>query len=527
MLSRSQLIILGVLLLGPLLIFAGIGGWALWETNRFIWVSWSVPACWGLAWLLRRWWGKSLSPSLPDLDVTHWTPRDEAAALLVRQEQELANVISAERLAETQFYIDATQQLAYKIARHYHPRADDPLGSLTVIEILAATRLVAEDLESWFASSVPGGHLVTITQWQMLSHAPRWWQYASNAGWVASILLNPVNLGRYFVSKLAVDPLSKELQGSFLTAFYLIYLRQVGYYLIEMNSGRLRGGTKRYRAVMDRLVPGAATTATHGMHETLHPGPVDVTIAVIGQVKAGKSSLVNCLLGDQRATVDVLPSTQQVNRYRVDRLGEAGTKEMLTLLDTPGYADAGASEGQFEETLKAVRQADLVLLVMDAKSPAKRADQDVLNRLSAWYTEHPHLKTSPMVGVITKIDALSPLMEWQPPYDWTRPTRPKEESIAGAVNYVRELFGHRLDAVVSVCSDSERQRSYGITEFLIPAMTALLPEARAVSLVKTLHADQDQGKFTQLLMQALSAGRQAIDYWQSVNAPPFRGKSMR
>jgi len=57
--------------------------------------------------------------------------------------------------------------------------------------------------------------------------------------------------------------------------------------------------------------------------------------------------------------------------------------------------------------------------------------------------------------------------------------------------------------------------------------TALLPEARAVSLVKTLHADQDQGKFTQLLMQALSAGRQAIDYWQSVNAPPFRGKSMR
>ena len=74
-----------------------------------------------------------------------------------------------------------------------------------------------------------------------MSHAPTWWNYASNAGWIASILLNPINLGRYFVSKLAVDPLSKELQGSILAAFYMIYIRQVGYYLIEMNSGRLSG----------------------------------------------------------------------------------------------------------------------------------------------------------------------------------------------------------------------------------------------------------------------------------------------
>ena len=42
---------------------------------------------------------------------------------------------------------------------------------------------------------------------------------------------------------------------------------------------------------------------------------VTVTIAVIGQVKAGKSSLVNCLLGEQRAAVDVLPLTQTVQRY--------------------------------------------------------------------------------------------------------------------------------------------------------------------------------------------------------------------
>lgn len=508
MLSRFQLTLLGALILLPVLLFAGVGIWALSQTHWLFWLSWSIPICWGLAWLLRRWWGKSLSPALPELDVTHWTPRDEAAALLVRQEQELANVIPPNRLTDTQFYIEATQQLAYKIARHYHPRADDPLESLTVIEILAATRMVAEDLESWFAESVPAGHLVTVAQWKLLSHAPTWWNYASNAGWIASILLNPINLGRYFVSKFAVDPLSKELQGSILAAFYMIYIRQVGYYLIEMNSGRLKGGTRKYRRVMDRM------ESKDGEPASNVAAPVDVTIAVIGQVKAGKSSLVNCLLGEQKATVDVLPSTRKVDRYRVEQLGDGGHREILTLLDTPGYAEAGASAEQFDETLNAVRQADLVLLAMDAKSPAKEADRDMLTKLADWYAAHQHLKPAPLVGVATKIDTLSPVMEWEPPYDWQRPRRPKEEHIAGALAYVRELFGHRLETVVPVCTARDRGRVYGIAEELVPAMTALLPEARAVSLVKTLHADQLEGRFSQILSQAVNVGRQAIELWR-------------
>src|SRR5262249_59470201 len=44
-------------------------------------------------------------------------------------------------------------------------------------------------------------------------------------------------------------------------------------------------------------------------------GVRQVTITLVGQVKAGKSSLVNALLGEQRAKTNVLPETRDVTRY--------------------------------------------------------------------------------------------------------------------------------------------------------------------------------------------------------------------
>ncbi len=517
MLQRWQYIIVGVLVLIPVVLFSGIGAWQLWGSGWLFWLSWSVPASWGLAWLLLRVWGRPLVAKAPELDQIHWTPRDEAAAEIIRKEQERADRIPAEKLTDTQFYEEVTRDLAFKIARHYHPQAADPLGNLTVVEILAATQLVSEDLEAWLNENVPGSHLMTVAQWKLLSNAPQWWQIASNAGWVASILMNPLNIGRYFVSKLAVDPLSKELQGGLLTAFYLLYVRQVGYYLIEMNSGRLRGGAAAYRDTMRKLRghrSGSQVFDHDGdAHHPARAEIVSVSIAVIGQVKAGKSSLVNCLLGEQQATVDVLPSTRTVQRYRLKSGLEAAADEELVLLDTPGYGEAGASPQQFAETLEAVRYCDLALLVLDARTPAKQADAKVLAGLSEWFRDHPQFKLPPIVGVISHIDTLSPVMEWQPPYDWQSPQQLKAENISGAMAYVREQLGSHLAAAVPVCTDRARNRVYGVTEYLLPTMTSLLSEVRAVSLVKSLHLGYDRGKIRKVFEQFAGAGRQILDLW--------------
>src|SRR5262249_22484315 len=129
--------------------------------------------------------------------------------------------------------------------------------------------------------------------------------------------------------------------------------------------------------------------------------PVGVTIAVIGQVKAGKSSLINALLGERKAQTDVLPLTTDVTRYD---LVAPGVPTHLVLLDTTGYGRAGAAADNLEETADAVQGSDLVLLVTHARNPARKADVDFFTRLRQWFVDRPHLRFPPAIVVLTHVD---------------------------------------------------------------------------------------------------------------------------
>ena len=535
---RLQLLLIAVLILLPIALFAGVGAWAIWQSGHLLWLSWMMPVCWGLAWVLLR-KSKQVEVTLPEIGSRiHWTPHDKAAGEIVAAEQKrIGDEATAEQLTSHTFFRDRTLDLATKLARHYHPHVADPLDALSVVEVMAVVRLVAEDMEVWFDKNVPGSHLVSIGQWRMLAKVPGWWRAVSNAGWIASVVMNPfAGIARYAASKAFVDPVTKQVQNNVFGAFFMLYLRQVGFYLIELNSGRLRGGSARYRSAMSRLdgrareaagADNAVSTKVALSHE-----PVTVTIAIIGQVKAGKSSLANCLLGEQRAAVDILPLTQDVARYEL-RLDESNDR--LVLLDTPGYSDAGATREQLLATREAVRQADLILLVMAATSPAKQADATMLSELFGWFREQHHLKPPPVVGVVSKIDGLSPVMEWSPPYDWSQPIRPKEVSIREAVNYARQSVtagfgsaglgsaglgaGEGLASIVPVCTDRERHRVFGVEEWLLPVIALQLDEARACSLVRSVHHDHDRVKAWRVVSQLIASGQRIKDAVEALSNP--------
>ena len=99
-------------------------------------------------------------------------------------------------------------------------------------------------------------------------------------------------------------------------------------------------------------------------------------------------------------------------------------------------------------------------------------------------------------------------MEWQPPYDWTKPERTKEKQINLALRTVDDQFQESLAGCVPVCTDPKRL--YGIGEALLPAMVGLLPEARAVRLVRVLHKEADAQKVQRIFQQLLSAGKMAF-----------------
>src|SRR5262249_23984389 len=141
--------------------------------------------------------------------------------------------------------------------------------------------------------------------------------------------------------------------------------------------GRLRVGAKRYRELL-------AMKETPPTAETAKP----LTVAVVGAVKAGKSSLINTMLGDDRAAVDVVPLTSDVTGYEL----KTGELPPLRLLDTPGYGADGPDARELKAAFTAAKEADLILFTATARSAARKGDIDFLARLAAAFASEPALK---------------------------------------------------------------------------------------------------------------------------------------
>jgi tRNA modification GTPase len=132
---------------------------------------------------------------------------------------------------------------------------------------------------------------------------------------------------------------------------------------LDANAGRER---------VEQLVHDVeALLAASRRGSLVHDG---VTIALVGRPNAGKSSLLNALLGRDRAIVSPIPGT---TRDIVDGAIEiAGAP--VRLLDTAGLATAGdpiEAEGM-NRTRYAIDQSDIVLVVVDG-SIAQQPDGEL------------------------------------------------------------------------------------------------------------------------------------------------------
>jgi GTP-binding protein len=90
-------------------------------------------------------------------------------------------------------------------------------------------------------------------------------------------------------------------------------------------------------------------------------------IAIVGRPNVGKSSLLNAILGQERAIVSEVPGT---TRDALDTQ-VMWRDEPVTLIDTAGLRRRGKIEPGIEKfsslrALKAIQRADVVLLVLDA-----------------------------------------------------------------------------------------------------------------------------------------------------------------
>jgi GTPase len=123
------------------------------------------------------------------------------------------------------------------------------------------------------------------------------------------------------------------------------------------------------------------------------PSPV---VAIVGAPNVGKSTLFNRMLGQRRAIVSDIPGvTRDRLMAKCDLFGVS-----VTLVDTGGVVH-GATDDLTRrvrlEALKAIEEADVILLVMDARAGVTGLDLEVARLLRS--------SGKPIVPVANKIDA--------------------------------------------------------------------------------------------------------------------------
>ena len=218
--------------------------------------------------------------------------------------------------------------------------------------------------------------------------------------------------------------------------------------------------------------------------EEEHP----INIAVVGKPNAGKSSLVNALLGEERCIVSDVPGT---TRDAIDTPFTLNGKNYV-LVDTAGIRRKRAIEDATVErysvirSLAAVRRADVVLIVTDAE--AGLSEQDV--KIAGYV----HEEGKPSVVIVNKWDLIEK--------DTFTMNKFKKDMTCDLafMNYVQYLFisartGQRVNKVIEAAeaayAQSIRRITTGVLNDVVnEAVSMQEPPALSGKRLKIYYASQ-------------------------------------
>ncbi|MGL5316614.1 MAG: dynamin family protein [Peptostreptococcaceae bacterium] len=164
-------------------------------------------------------------------------------------------------------------------------------------------------------------------------------------------------------------------------------------------------------------------------------------IVLVGEVKSGKSSLLNAIIGKEISAVDVLEATSSIIEVVYSKDGYTKQLEYVTqvrlnidylkkinIVDTPGLRSITAKNEQ--KTMDYIKNADLILFVIDGTHLGQEDVLEALDNISQY--------RKPIVGIINKGDLI-------------------QENKEEVMEYVKDEYGIYIDDFFLISSYLEYQ----------------------------------------------------------------------
>ncbi|RZS57952.1 hypothetical protein EV685_0226 [Sphaerotilus mobilis] len=413
----------------PFLGLAGLGLWHLYlDDALLIWFA-ALAALAVIAWLATLDWSgeRALQEATPPTPAKpEWTPLEQQAWADLTADFEAIESSPPASIEEVRL---AAMRMMETAARRLHPDASVPTARFTVPDVLRAAERGLGDLRRQMVQRVPGATAVRVSD-LLAVHG----HYRRHGGWlrgawylwrVARFGMNPPQAAlqelRGVLEGGATSAAWQRVHGQFARAMAEEFARLA----IDLYGRRFSVEVEQLQAEIIEAAPEA-------------PPEVPVRVSFFGQVNAGKSSLVNALLGEVQAPVSERRTPAGETEFRLQSEGRPD----LVLIDTAGLGTdvSPTAEARAASDARWVAAnawaCDLVVWVASAIQPAREDDHRLLSALRIEWATHPERRTPRVLCVVTHADRLSPMREWQPPYDLDGAASGKAASIRDACRAV-------------------------------------------------------------------------------------------
>ena len=486
-----------ILLILPLLALLGFGMLWLWQSGNLQYWLIAMVVCGSLGYGLQQWLVRRERKLLTEA-VTEpnpdWPPSADGAW---QQVETLADTCNPEDwpLEDGTWILELGQKTLETVAHCYHPDVEKPLLELTVPHTLLIIERASRDLRQDVAEKIPFSNRLTIGD---LFRMQRWKtkaEQAFNIYRAGRMIVNPVNAllseAWRHLRERSFDQARNELHRWFLRA----YICKVGYYAIDLYSGRLPLSDEEPTASPTPVSEADIKQVEEAAKIVAEP----LRILVLGRANAGKSSLINALFGELTTATDVLPDTTQA--LKPFALSREGLTQAL-IFDSPGCDSSFFDKKQM---LAAAGNADLILWVSAANRPDRQIERHCLDTLRASQAARLDRRPPPLLVVASYIDRLRPVNEWRPPYDLTNRLNIKAANISTAVRAIATDLAVPVERVIPVCLLDGKV--YNVDDTLWAAILDHQDEALRVRLIRCLDARKRAEDWVMLRRQMAGAGR--------------------